>query len=365
MLARGDTGDGDTSRTTLVLRLACGAALFWGSFVFFAVAYAIVRYGDEYAWAKLAIDLPVVLLCTALGTLFALLLRAVLRRTAHLALLTQIALIALLAGLACPVYSLMGETLLVWLSVTEVADLTVRKVVAGSIFFLAPMGVWAAIQLALFHHAEARARERRLAALQIEAHEAQVRALRYQVNPHFLYNTLNSVAALILDRRNDEAEHMVLRLADFFRAGLARDPLADASLAEEVAAQKLYLEVEQLRFGDALRVDIDVPAELATARLPSLILQPLVENALKHAARDDGSPLCVSIAARPAADRLILEVRDNGSSTGGEGRAGTGTGLRNVAGRLASRFGTDARLDALATGEGFVARLDLPWEKPE
>jgi LytS/YehU family sensor histidine kinase len=186
-----------------------------------------------------------------------------------------------------------------------------------------------------------------------------MRALRYQVNPHLLYNTLNSIAALILDKQNDVAEAMVVRLSDFFRASLSIDPHADVDLVDEVAFQRLYLDIEQMRFPDRLSSEIDIPKDLERAQVPSMILQPIVENALKHGVHPDGSPTHLKISASRAAQGLVLEVADNGP--GPSTIAGTGVGLTNVRERLLARFGERAVLQAEnRPGAGFTVRLTLP-----
>jgi signal transduction histidine kinase len=224
--------------------------------------------------------------------------------------------------------------------------------------WIAPLGLWTAIAVALVYNRQLREREARLAALTVQAHEAQVRALRYQVNPHFLYNTLNSIAALILEGRNALAETMVIRLSNFFRSSLAIDPFEDVPLAREIDLQRLYLDIETIRF-ETLSLRIDVPVELEAALVPSLILQPLIENALKYGVNDAPAPTALTISARREGERLVIEVRDDGPGIGaGEG---TGVGLANVRRRLEARFGDAARVEtSSAPGEGFTACLTLP-----
>jgi len=163
-------------------------------------------------------------------------------------------------------------------------------------FFLA----WSAFYLATRVQAEARGAERRAAAAESAAQSAQVRALRYQVNPHFLFNTLNSLSSLIIAGRAEEAESMVLKLSTFFRSSLTLDATADISLAEEIALQRLYLDIEKVRFPRRLKVEFDIPEELENARLPALILQPVVENAIKHAVSQTRDKVELAIVAREA-----------------------------------------------------------------
>ena len=153
-------------------------------------------------------------------------------------------------------------------------------------FFLA----WSAFYLASQAQAEALRAQRRLADAESAAQAAQVRALRYQVNPHFLFNTLNSLSSLVMTGRSDRAETMLLALSTFFRTSLSLDPSADVTLAEEIDLQRLYLDIEMARFPDRLHVEIDVPQELEQTRLPALLLQPIVENAIKYGVRRAARP---------------------------------------------------------------------------
>lgn len=236
---------------------------------------------------------------------------------------------------------------------------TLRLYAAEALYWLTPFAFWALAMTALESARRDRAREASLSAALVAAREAELRALHYQVNPHFLYNALNAIATLILDGRNAQAEAMVLKLSQFFRASLVRDPLAEVRLADEVAQQRLYLELEEQRFPDCLRITVDVPDVLADAQVPSLILQPLVENAVKHGVHAPGRETRIEIAASAKGDALILQVSDNGP--GGAGASGTGVGIANVRKRLVARFGERARIEAGPHPErGYVATLTLP-----
>lgn len=140
------------------------------------------------------------------------------------------------------------------------------------LFFLPPFALSTAFVLVLEAGRLVRQRDRSLSEALILAREAEVRALHYQVNPHFLYNALNSLSTLILDGRPDEADRMVHRLASFFRSSLTADPLSDVPLSEEVAKQRLYLALEEIRYKGRLDVRFDIPDDLAVALVPGLIL---------------------------------------------------------------------------------------------
>ncbi|SOB78558.1 Histidine kinase [Sphingomonas guangdongensis] len=220
--------------------------------------------------------------------------------------------------------------------------------------------------LAIVYSAEVRAFERRAAQAQRDAHAAHLRALRYQLNPHFMFNTLNSIASLIAARRVEPAERMVENLSDFLRAGLATDPNEDIPLAREIELQSLYLAIEAVRFPNRLVVAIDMPDAVRGALVPSLITQPLVENAVRHAVASSTAPVTLTIAAATAGDRLRLTVSDRGSNGRARGPVvpGTGVGLRNVAERLAARYGEDCGFTAgpHAAG-GFAVSFAIPLER--
>jgi len=233
-------------------------------------------------------------------------------------------------------------------------------------FFLA----WSAFYLANQAQAEAHGAERRAARAESAAQAAQVRALRYQVNPHFLFNTLNSLSSLIMAGRADEAESMVLKLSTFFRSSLTLDATADISLAEEIALQRLYLDIEKVRFPRRLKVEIDIPQELETARLPALILQPVVENAIKHAVSQTRDKVELNITAREAGPgRFTIEVSNTGgrpAQTGNGEMAGTGVGIANVCQRLSARFGSLAKCAYGPRGDGgYSVLLTIPLDRTD
>ena len=232
-------------------------------------------------------------------------------------------------------------------------------------FFIA----WSAFYLASQAQKEALGAQRRLADAESAAQAAQVRALRYQVNPHFLFNTLNSLSSLVMTGRTDRAETMLLALSTFFRTSLSLDPSADVTLAEEIDLQRLYLDIEKARFPDRLQVEIDVPQELEPARLPALLLQPIVENAIKYGVSKSRKAVVIRIEARRQADgRMALEI-SNKLKHGGKDELpaatheGTGVGLDNVCQRLEARFGGRAscRFGPM-TGGGFKVSLAMPVE---
>jgi len=221
---------------------------------------------------------------------------------------------------------------------------------------------WTTAYLSLSYSITVQEKERQAAELKAQAQEAQVRALRFQVNPHFLFNTLNAIAALVRDSPA-KAEEMVVQLSNFFRQSLAINPMEDVTLAEEVDLQGLYLEIERTRFPDRLRFDVALEEGTADAKVPALLLQPLVENAVKHGvARFSG---LTRICIRARLDGPVLEiVVENDAKSAGNGSGGERVGLGNVTERLGSRFGDEASLVARPLpGGGFRNTLRIPLSR--
>lgn len=240
-------------------------------------------------------------------------------------------------------------------------DFALKQIVEDAIsryFFLA---AWAGLYLALSYASEAHRVERRASRLERAAQQAELRSLRYQVNPHFLFNTLNSLSSLVMKDRRDEAEQMILSLSNFYRTSLTGDPLEDVSLEEEVRLQKLYLDIESVRFPDRLIARIDIPEALLNACVPGLILQPLVENAIKYGVSRTSSPVTVTISAREESGMLLLTVADDGDKPPSADDGGSGIGLANVRDRLSARFGDQGQIRyGRRDGGGFMVHLRLP-----
>lgn len=206
--------------------------------------------------------------------------------------------------------------------------------------------------------------QQRLIESQKAAQRAELTALRLQLHPHFLFNALNSLSALIVTGRLKEADATAMNLASFLRASLLADQAASATLADEADALQAYLDVEGVRFGDRLVVETVIPDDLCEAPMPPFLLQPLLENAIKHAVAPASRQVTVRILARRAGDRMVLSVSDDGP--GGPSRAaGTGTGLRNIRDRLAATYGPAASLATEAGPHGFTATITLPLEGRE
>ncbi|MBS1135609.1 MAG: yehU2, partial [Burkholderiaceae bacterium] len=197
------------------------------------------------------------------------------------------------------------------------------------------------------------------------AQEAQVKMLRYQLNPHFMFNTLNAISTLILDGQGKVANQAIGRLSDFLRYTLDQDPMKKVTLRQELDALNLYLGIEQLRFGDRLRLEFEVDEAAQSGLVPSLILQPLVENALKYAVapREEGGRL--RIIAQLESGHLKLVVADDGPGlpVGVELGTGRGVGFRNTRERLAALYGEHQTLAVRFSRPGLRIEITLPFER--
>ena len=173
------------------------------------------------------------------------------------------------------------------------------------------------------------------------AHQAQLKMLRYQLNPHFLFNTLNAISTLILVEENKTANSMVTKLSEFLRYSLDKDPLKKVSLQTEIQALQLYLAIEQVRFEDRLQLDFQINDDCQAALVPSMILQPLAENAIKHAiaVQEQGGKITISV--QRFANDLLIEVADNGPGAdiiNGNLHRESGVGLVNTRERLQALY---------------------------
>lgn len=231
------------------------------------------------------------------------------------------------------------------------------EIALGRFFLLL---AWSALYLALLAGARARAAERREERFRSAAKAAELRSLRYQVNPHFLFNTLNSLSSMVMTGKTDQAEQMIQTIASFYRHSLADDASADVVLADEFALQQHYLEIEAVRFPDRLRPEFDLPDRLAEARVPGMILQPLVENSVKYGVAPVSRPVMIRVTAREEFDRLVIEVSDDGPGVPAGAGHGFGIGLANVRDRLEARFGREASLVSGPVEGGYRTEIRIP-----
>lgn len=230
------------------------------------------------------------------------------------------------------------------------------------------LGSWAGFYFGVNYYLNLRNEMERAVLSARLADQAQLKMLRYQLNPHFLFNTLNAISTLVLEQDGKQANSMLTQLSAFLRYSLDSDPLQKTSLAEEIRALKLYLEIEKTRFADRLQVKFEVDDEVMDARVPSLILQPAIENAIKYAIAqmEGGGVICIT--AKREGPMLCMEVCDNGPNAPEDPsellrQATTGVGLVNMRDRLLYLYQdrSEFRLKRLDP-QGLCVGLRIPFE---
>jgi signal transduction histidine kinase len=199
-----------------------------------------------------------------------------------------------------------------------------------------------------------------------ELSRAQLSALRGQMEPHFMYNTLNSIAGLVRDEKKDAAVSMIAGLSEFLRRASEDSHRGEVSLGEEVEYLVRYIEIQKVRFGERLKVEMVIPEELMGAQVPNLLLQPLVENAIKHGIAERRAGGTVRVTAELDGDRLYLKVYNDGSPMPLDRQATrTGVGIGNLRTRLKILYGDSSDLTLKASGEGGAeAVVTMPLRRP-
>jgi hypothetical protein len=210
------------------------------------------------------------------------------------------------------------------------------------------------------YYREARDRQLREVELESLVQQAQLQALRNQLNPHFLFNALHSIAELV-HQDPKLAETLIVRLGELLRQVLKSSTQQEVLLADELEFIRGYVEIEQMRLGDRLRVEWDIPPELLAARLPSLLLQPLVENAIQHGIASSSRPGVLSIRARQEDSFLAMEIRDTGPGLAQGIERREGIGLSNTRARLQRLYGDRQKLE-LSGDDGLLVTIRIPFQ---
>lgn len=271
-------------------------------------------------------------------------------------------------------FALVELLLSCWIVAMLVADLPPADLGSFWDWYLRVIGVYSVWGLLIYlmilaagqaYDLYQRLQEQELTSAELETRlaQAQLRALKMQLHPHFLFNTLHSVGVLVRKGAKERALEMLSRLAELLRQSLDNVDRHEVSLREELEFLHRYLEIEQVRFGDRLSVDFDVDPGAYDASVPNLLLQPLVENAIRHGVSPSASPRAVRVEATRSGESLVLRVIDDGPGLppGWSQEEGEGVGLRNVRERLARLYGRDAELTVAPAEEGGVeARVRIP-----
>ncbi len=224
---------------------------------------------------------------------------------------------------------------------------------------------WSALYFSINFYLLLEEQTGRLLRLENQASNAQLAMLRYQLNPHFLFNTLNSISTLVLLKQTDRANAMLSRLSSFLRYTLVNESIGMVTVAQEVETLKLYLEIEKMRFEDRLRPHFHIDPGATRAGLPSLLLQPLIENAIKYAVTPQEEGADISVEVRRSANRVLITVSDTGPGVDGapSRSESTGVGLANIRDRLAQAYGEDHRFETQSDiMGGFRVFIEIPYQ---
>jgi sensor histidine kinase YesM len=304
-----------------------------------------------------------ILLDIAVGILLSALLYVVAASVAEARLGRRVLVVSTGVCIAAAIFSLFdsllgGEIIRLFMSAHRIPKDVVNMTVSNFISFSWLYGLLGSIYVILETNAVMREREVQLMEARELAQTAQLTALRLQLNPHFLFNTLNAISSLIVTGRNRQGEAMLSKLCEFLRTALAADGSGTTSLGEELDVLQTYLGIEAIRFGRRLTVEFECPESLLEVPVPNFILQPLVENAIKLAVAPTSKPVVIRVAARREESDLILSVSDNGGMPAG--KPGTGVGLANTRRRLEVVYGGKALLETMAHDQGFIAIVRIP-----
>ena len=229
------------------------------------------------------------------------------------------------------------------------------------------LAAWSALYYGVNYYLLLEEQTDQLLRLEHQASAAQLAMLRYQLNPHFLFNTLNSISTLVLLKQTERANAMLSRLSSFLRYTLVNEPMGYVTVAQEVETLKLYLEIEKMRFEERLRPRFHIDPAASRARLPSLLLQPLVENAIKYAVTPQEEGADISVEARKVGDKVVITVSDTGPGADGQalqaGQSSTAVGLANIRDRLAQAYGAEHRFETQTNIQGgFGVIIEIPFQ---
>ncbi len=228
------------------------------------------------------------------------------------------------------------------------------------------IGAWTALYFAINFYVRTEEQADQMLRLEAQATSAQLTMLRYQLNPHFLFNTLNSISTLVLLKQTEQANAMLSRLSSFLRFTLINEAEAKVTVSQEVETLKLYLDIEKMRFEERLRAHFDIDPNAASALMPSLLLQPLVENAIKYAVTPKEEGADISVMAQLVGQRLRIVVSDTGPGwqpSRQDPNKSTGVGMANTRERLAQAYGDDQRFEyQVNSNGGFEVLIELPYQ---
>ncbi|WP_440057024.1 sensor histidine kinase (plasmid) [Pseudoalteromonas sp. T1lg65] len=229
------------------------------------------------------------------------------------------------------------------------------------LFSVSTMFVWTAIFFIMLYNTRLQREHEMLLRAQTAAKEAQLQMLRYQLNPHFMFNTMNAISTLIFKKDNDKAGEMLDKLCTFFRHSLQQDASIASTLSKELSLLELYLSIEKVRFTDRLRVGFDIEPQTKEAKVPALVLQPVVENAIKYAVEQRKVATNITITAKHSNDQLILMVCNDKDQHAQLSPSGFGIGLNNTKERMLTMFNQDCDLEIVHHDTQTSVTLIMPF----
>ncbi len=330
------------------------------------IGYCLSSSLGLYYWDKPSGYYYLTLLGSVLGFLITLVLRIIYRRHVNRSILFVITCVLVICYLATLIWVLPVN--IVYYQVLNTGpgpNSWIDYFMSGSRMFYV-LVCWSCLYFGLkFYRAMEYAKERELKANAL-AHQSQLKMLRYQLNPHFLFNTLNAISTLVLDNSTQRANEMVVRLSNFLRHSLDNDPMQKVTLEQEVHTLELYLGIEKVRFEDHLKLDFQLANDAKDALIPSLILQPLVENSIKYAITQSEQGGSIKFRADILNDRLRMVLSDDGPGVSLDEQQqlkSRGVGINNTRERLKQLY-ADRHSFTLSSVDphGLQVEIQLPFE---
>lgn len=330
---------------------------------------AVSSIANAQPWSFLVI----VVIATITGFSISLIMSVIYRAVMNRQPIVTWGVTALVLSLAVGLYAFIDSWVI---SLYRQGDASFAQLFVGVFYLdLTLLISWTGLYYAINFFLQVEEQNDQLMRLEAQATSAQLAMLRYQLNPHFLFNTLNSISTLVLLKQTEPANAMLSRLSSFLRYTLVNEPTARVTVAQEIETLKLYLDIELMRFEERLRTDFRIEEAVRNALMPSLLLQPLVENAIKYAVGPLEYGAEITIEAQLVGPMLRVTVSDTGpglqpgtdpSTVFGVSTDSTGIGLANIRDRLAQAYGENQRFDISNRPEGgFQVVLELPFEARE
>lgn len=321
----------------------------------------IAKYEGE-SWSSVALDCSTI----PVSILLAMPMFAIFRNTVHWELryrvVAMVATVILIAAVNTA-YDIVFQTIVSsqFERIFETLGTDFSRAYPSLLNYILVFGVNMALFQVSFARRAALKQELKLSQALAKAQEAQLAALRYQLNPHFLFNSLNSISALIVTKRNGEAELMTDKLSSFLRSSLNAEPGELIPLDEELSLTEEYLDIESVRFGDRLDVHVDCSPAACEALIPGFLVQPLVENAIKHGVARTNAQTRIAITSEVTDGRLLIRVANDVTDDAAMPAVPSGgVGLANVRQRLDAVYGRAATLTAGREDGRYVATIALP-----